>query len=295
MRTKILSADQLGELIAEAGDLPTQVLRKKWKEILRQSAPDALNGKLLSRAFAHGLQQKIHGGLSLVIKKRLQAALQQMEPNASSARRQSHPENAAAPESAAAKESCGRFGCKSGAPNSVPVSIAARIPNRTLCAGTRLLREWHGINHEVIVLPDGFLWNGKVHASLSAIARELTGVRWNGWIFFGLKQRQKKSAVPARCGQIDLEKSDLTSMAAVSLDYAHEQISRRSSRLTRVPVKSTWPDLSIDPPISQVSSLTNGTAAPDLGQAIKSSRGMVRRMVKSRLQPIEQEKCSHGA
>jgi hypothetical protein len=54
-------------------------------------------------------------------------------------------------------------------------------------AGTRLVREWRGRVHEVMVTADGFVWDGKRHRSLSEIARLITGTRWNGWVFFGLK------------------------------------------------------------------------------------------------------------
>jgi hypothetical protein len=42
--------------------------------------------------------------------------------------------------------------------------------------------------HEVVVTEEGFLWNGERHSSLSVIARQITGTRWNGWVFFGLKK-----------------------------------------------------------------------------------------------------------
>jgi hypothetical protein len=54
-------------------------------------------------------------------------------------------------------------------------------------AGTRLLREWQGGEHVATVTADGFEWQGCPYKSLSAIARAITGTRWNGWVFFGLK------------------------------------------------------------------------------------------------------------
>jgi hypothetical protein len=53
-------------------------------------------------------------------------------------------------------------------------------------AGTRFLREWNGVVHTVTVLRDGFEWDGRKYKSLSAIARAITGTRWNGWRFFGM-------------------------------------------------------------------------------------------------------------
>ena len=56
-------------------------------------------------------------------------------------------------------------------------------------AGTRLLREWQGVEHTVTVLADGFDYDGRPYKSLSAIARAITGTRWNGWLFFGLRKQ----------------------------------------------------------------------------------------------------------
>ncbi len=55
-------------------------------------------------------------------------------------------------------------------------------------AGTRLVREWNGVEHTVTVLRDGFEFEGRKYKSLSAIARSITGTRWNGWRFFGIRE-----------------------------------------------------------------------------------------------------------
>jgi len=57
-------------------------------------------------------------------------------------------------------------------------------------AGTRLLREWHGITYEVIVLENSVMCNGKYYRSLSEVARAITGARWSGPLFFGLKKKE---------------------------------------------------------------------------------------------------------
>ncbi len=54
--------------------------------------------------------------------------------------------------------------------------------------GGRLIREWNGVTHVVDVVDGGFLWNGQRYASLSPIARAITGARWSGPRFFGLKR-----------------------------------------------------------------------------------------------------------
>ena len=53
--------------------------------------------------------------------------------------------------------------------------------------GTKLIREWKGRVHEVIVLDDTYIWSGKPYRSLSQIARAITGTRWSGPRFFGLE------------------------------------------------------------------------------------------------------------
>jgi hypothetical protein len=54
--------------------------------------------------------------------------------------------------------------------------------------GTRLLREYQGVEHVVTVTRDGYEYQGRPYQSLSAIARAITGTRWNGWLFFGLRK-----------------------------------------------------------------------------------------------------------
>jgi hypothetical protein len=57
-------------------------------------------------------------------------------------------------------------------------------------AGTRLIREWQGVEHTATVLDDGFEYQGRRYQSLSAIARAITGTRWSGPLFFGLRNHR---------------------------------------------------------------------------------------------------------
>src|ERR1700716_3398466 len=67
----------------------------------------------------------------------------------------------------------------------------AKTPSYRLpIAGTRLVREWQGVQHCVTIRGDDFEFQGRPYKSLSAIAREITKVRWNGWVFFGLKNQR---------------------------------------------------------------------------------------------------------
>jgi Protein of unknown function (DUF2924) len=116
------------------------------------------------------------------------------------------------------------FELQAKAEGGLPAALRARLDriaageerraSPTLQPGARLLREWNGTTHVVDVLPDGFLWNGASHRSLSAIARAITGARWSGPRFFGLvsaasedpgksveskaRGRQKQSLLPSK-------------------------------------------------------------------------------------------------
>jgi hypothetical protein len=70
-----------------------------------------------------------------------------------------------------------------------PPSIT--LPDSGLSPGSMLAREWNGVTHRVVVLEEGFTWNGKKYASLSDIAFRITGTRWSGPRFFGLRHRRK--------------------------------------------------------------------------------------------------------
>ena len=56
--------------------------------------------------------------------------------------------------------------------------------------GTRLIREWQGVEHTVTALADGYAYQGRPYRSLSAIARAITGTRWNGPLFFGIRNHR---------------------------------------------------------------------------------------------------------
>jgi len=64
--------------------------------------------------------------------------------------------------------------------------------------GTRLMREWRGRSHEVLVLDDNFSWQGTHYRSLSAIARKITGTAWSGPLFFGLRSNRSVTHSPAQ-------------------------------------------------------------------------------------------------
>lgn len=71
------------------------------------------------------------------------------------------------------------------------INIAYR-PETKLLPGSVLHRNYRGTGIRVLVLEDGFEWNGQHFKSLSATTRAITGTRWNGWLFFGLKSKGGK-------------------------------------------------------------------------------------------------------
>ena len=71
-----------------------------------------------------------------------------------------------------------------------PKAARRRDPGRPI-AGTQLRREWKGVEHVVTVREQDFEYNGRSYKSLSAVAREIAGSRWNGWLFFGLRRNGK--------------------------------------------------------------------------------------------------------
>jgi hypothetical protein len=83
-----------------------------------------------------------------------------------------------------------------------PLSRGAAKPTRpiSLKPGTRLVREWRGVTHMVLIHADSIEWRGQHYHSLSMVAREITSARWSGPRFFGLRQRQLDSYSSARAG-----------------------------------------------------------------------------------------------
>jgi hypothetical protein len=72
----------------------------------------------------------------------------------------------------------------------------ASTPQRRMKHGTVLLREYQGVRNTVTVADGGFIWNDKKYASLSTIAKEITGTSWNGPRFFGLREEKKGKPTP---------------------------------------------------------------------------------------------------
>ncbi len=147
--------------LAELSSLDLQDLRVRWRKLLRTQPPD-LSRPLLLRLLAYRLQARAYGNLNRETVRYLNRIARDR------ARRQTEQgrQNAKAP------------------PPIPPVPTSSRLK-----PGTLLAREFNGIMHRVTVTQEGFVWQGSSYSSLSEIARLITGTRWNGPRFFGLRDK----------------------------------------------------------------------------------------------------------
>lgn len=136
--------------IHDLADLPRPDLVARWRSLYRADPPQSISQRLLVAAIAYELQARRYGGLRPAIARRLRQIA-----NGQSA--------------------------DHGSSKYAKVTAASKLK-----PGARLIREWNGSIHEVEVVEGGFIWNGKRHGSLSAVAQAITGARWSGPRFFAL-------------------------------------------------------------------------------------------------------------
>ena len=143
--------DASREALSRLPKLDIRELREEWRFLYKADASPHLSRELLIRAVAYRMQEVALGGLRPEPQRQLRQIAQELKEGGQ-----------------------------------------ARIRFRPqLKPGTnRLMREWQGRTYEVMVLDDGFSWQGTQHRSLSAIARKITGTAWSGPLFFGLKQNR---------------------------------------------------------------------------------------------------------
>jgi hypothetical protein len=142
--------------IAQLRDLDLKALRVRWRNIFGKPAPEHLTRYLLFRVLAYKCQADHLGDLDAETLKVL--------------------------EHAAVRE---------GSALAVSKKLA-RLDQRRFdpSPGTVLVREWDRKSHRVMVMPDGYAWNGRTFDSLSQVALAITGTKWNGPRFFGLRDRR---------------------------------------------------------------------------------------------------------
>ncbi|WP_109261365.1 DUF2924 domain-containing protein [Hyphobacterium indicum] len=133
--------------IASLGALSFAELKASWHSLF-EVPPPVFNRRSLEARLAYRIQEFEHGGLKDRSHKRLLALADELDGGDHTKRRK-------------------------------------RADNKPI-AGTRLVREWKGVEYLVTVRRDGYEFNAKHYKSLSAIAFAITGTRWNGWSFFGL-------------------------------------------------------------------------------------------------------------
>jgi hypothetical protein len=126
-------------------------LKRQWRDIFDREPPP-YNRKFLESRLAYRIQELAFGGLKPETVQRLRQLGEQLDGGNISVRRIRHGDK--------------------------PI------------AGTRLIREWQGTEQTVTVLAEGYEWQGRPYQSLSSVARAITGTRWNGWTFFGLKNHR---------------------------------------------------------------------------------------------------------
>ena len=129
-------------------------LKQRWRDLF-ETEPPPYNRRFLEHRLAYRIQELAYGGLKPETLQRLRALAEDLDGGDPARRRQSA--------------------------NSRPV------------AGTRLIREYQGVEHCVTVRDEDFEYQGRPYKSLSALARAITGTRWNGLLFFGLKNRRVPS------------------------------------------------------------------------------------------------------
>lgn len=160
-RHSVASWDYVNAEVAQLRDLGLDALRVRWKLAFRREAPDHLQRHLLFSMLAYRLQAEVLGDLGAETERYLE-----------------------------------RMDRASTSTAAAPLTQAFEQQQRKLTPGTVLTREWKGQHHRVMVLEDGFAWDGRTYRSLSEIAKVITGTKWNGPRFFGLRDRKQAEAAP---------------------------------------------------------------------------------------------------
>ena len=145
-------SDPIPARLAALKTTPTPELKQQWRDLF-DSEPPPFNRRYLESRIAYRIQELAYGGLKPETIRRLERLGEELDGGDRKKR-------------------------------------SIRADRGRPITGTRLLREWQGVEQIVTVTADGFEWQGRPYKSLSAIARAITGTRWNGWVFFGLKNHR---------------------------------------------------------------------------------------------------------
>ena len=141
--------------LAAMKDMTVRELKAEWAKLFSSEAPNN-SRPFLEQRLAYRIQELTWGGPSKPVRQLLDALADEVEGK------------------------------------KVRKSVISDPRNPVI--GTRLVREWDGAEHVITVLKDGFDWQGRRYKSLSSIARDITGTRWNGYRFFGLRDIKRNAA-----------------------------------------------------------------------------------------------------
>ena len=141
-------SDQVLARLAALKTTPTPKLKEQWRQLF-ESDPPPFNRRYIESRLAYRIQELAYGGLKPETVRRLEKLGEELDG--------------------------GR------------VEVRKRPANDRPISGTRLIREYQGVEHCVTVRDDDFEYQGRPYKSLSAIARAITGTPWSGPVFFGLK------------------------------------------------------------------------------------------------------------
>jgi hypothetical protein len=144
--------DTVLDRLAALKTAPTAKLKEQWTALF-ETPPPPYNRRFLESRLAYRIQELAYGGLKPETVRRLEQLGEQLDG--------------------------GNIAVRRLRGSDIPI------------AGTRLIREYQGVEHTVTVRADGYEWQGRPYKSLSAVARAITGTRWNGLLFFGLKNRRR--------------------------------------------------------------------------------------------------------
>ncbi len=139
--------------LAALKSTPTPELKEQWRTLFGKEPPP-FNRRYIESRLAYRIQELTYGGLKPETVARLEALGEQLDGGV--------------------------------------VEVRKKRANDRPIAGTRLIRGWQGVENTVTVLHDGYEWQGRSYKSLSAAARAITGTRWNGLVFFGLKSQGRR-------------------------------------------------------------------------------------------------------
>jgi len=146
-------ADNILARLAALKTMPTLELKKQWRTLF-ETDPPPYNRRFLESRLAYRIQELAYGGLKPETVARLEALGEQFDGGNVAVRKM-------------------------------------RGSDRPI-AGTRLIRDWKGVEHCVTVRDNDYEYQGRPYQSLSAAARAITGTRWNGLTFFGLKNQRRR-------------------------------------------------------------------------------------------------------